>query len=111
MTLAMVTAAQKSWGDGIVAISKSHTDGGDYEQTARDHINNLYGYAEGEVLFSQHWLPISSSEAPLMVLCHTLSPRTPRPLTLSSVRIQALPSRAGLLSASITQKSSSLAAP
>merc|ERR1719213_861004 len=51
MTLAMVTAAQKSWGDGIVAISKTHTDGGDFEKVARDHINNLYGYAQGKVLF------------------------------------------------------------
>merc|ERR1711972_1076933 len=51
VTLAKVTAAQKAWGDGIVAISKSYTDGGDYEQVARDHISNLYGYAEGVVLF------------------------------------------------------------
>merc|ERR1712019_171150 len=51
VTLAMVTAAQKAWGDGIVAISKSYTDGGDYEQVARDHINNLYGYGQGVVLF------------------------------------------------------------
>merc|ERR1712048_724542 len=51
VTLAKVTAAQKAWGDGIVAISKSYTDGGDYEKVARDHINNLYGYAEGLVLF------------------------------------------------------------
>jgi hypothetical protein len=51
VTLAMVTAAQKSWGDGIIAIAKSYTDGGDYEQVARDHINNLYGYAQGDVLF------------------------------------------------------------
>merc|ERR1719316_2478318 len=47
----MVTAAQKSWGDGIIAISKSKTNGGDFEQVARDHIHNLYGYAEGDVLF------------------------------------------------------------
>merc|ERR1711972_1273188 len=40
----MVTAAQKAWGDGIVAISKSYTDGGDYEAIARDLINTLYGY-------------------------------------------------------------------
>merc|ERR1712087_291408 len=51
VTLAKVTAAQKAWGDGIVAISKSYTDGGDYEQVARDHISTLYGYAEGVVLF------------------------------------------------------------
>jgi len=51
VTLTMVTAAQQVWGDGIVAISKSYTDGGDYETVARDLINNLYGHAEGNVLF------------------------------------------------------------
>jgi len=51
VTLAKVTAAQKAWGDGIIAISKSYTDGGDYEKAARDHINNLYGYDQGVVLF------------------------------------------------------------
>merc|ERR1719221_2269085 len=51
VTLTMVEEAQKAWGDGIVAISKSQTDGEDYEKVARDHINNLYGYAQGDVLF------------------------------------------------------------
>merc|ERR1712039_942718 len=51
VTEAMVTAAQKAWGDGIIAISKSYTDNEDYEAVARDHINTLYGYDQGEVLF------------------------------------------------------------
>merc|ERR1712039_64998 len=51
VTEAMVTAAQKAWGDGIIAISKSYTDSGDYEAVARDHINSLYGYDQGLVLF------------------------------------------------------------
>jgi len=50
VSLAMVEAAQKSWGDGIIAISAAYPNG-DYEQVARDHINNLYGYAQGDVLF------------------------------------------------------------
>merc|ERR1711972_1138658 len=51
VTEAMVTAAQKAWGDGIIAISKSHTDGEDYEKVAREHIKTLYGYDQGDVLF------------------------------------------------------------
>merc|ERR1711972_508803 len=51
VTEAMVTAAQKAWGDGIIAISKSFTDKGDYEKVAREHIKNLYGYDQGDVLF------------------------------------------------------------
>merc|ERR1719316_715241 len=44
MTKELVEAAQKAWGDGIVKIAKAHTDGGDYVQTATDHINTLYAY-------------------------------------------------------------------
>merc|ERR1711972_332432 len=51
VTEQMVTAAQKAWGDGIVAISKSYTDKGDYEKAAREHITDLYGYEQGDVLF------------------------------------------------------------
>jgi len=47
----MIEAAQKAWGDGIVKIAKAHTDGGDFVQTATDHINNLYAYKESKVLF------------------------------------------------------------
>merc|ERR1712217_548901 len=38
-------------GDGIIAISKSFTDKGDYEKVAREHIKSLYGYDQGDVLF------------------------------------------------------------
>jgi len=51
MTKALIEAAQKAWGDGIVKIAKTHTDGGDFVQTATDHINTLYGYGESTVLF------------------------------------------------------------
>merc|ERR1719277_1455140 len=51
VTEAMVLAAQEAWGDGIVAISTSYTDNEDYEQVARNHIENLYGYEQGDVLF------------------------------------------------------------
>jgi len=47
----MVIAAQTAWGNGIVAIAKAHTDGDNFTQVAVDHINNLYGYGMGTVLF------------------------------------------------------------
>jgi len=46
-----VVAAQKSWGDGIVAISKVHADKGDYKERASQHIKDLYAYDDGKVLF------------------------------------------------------------
>merc|ERR1719387_690706 len=51
MTKEMIEAAQKAWGDGIVKIAKAHTDGGDFVQTATDHINTLYAYGLSPVLF------------------------------------------------------------
>lgn len=46
-----VVAAQKTWGEGIVAISKVHSDGGDYTARATQHINDLYAYQLGDVMF------------------------------------------------------------
>ena len=46
-----VEMAQKEWGEGIVAISQAHADGGDYVGIAANHINTLYGYQIGPVLF------------------------------------------------------------
>merc|ERR1719191_1895628 len=51
MTREMIEAAQKAWGDGIVNIAAAHTSGGDYVQTATDHINTLYAYGLSPVLF------------------------------------------------------------
>merc|ERR1719156_86720 len=51
MTNESIQAAQKAWGDGIVNIAKTHTDGGDFVQAATDHINNLYAYGLSTVLF------------------------------------------------------------
>lgn len=51
ITTEEVEAAQKEWGDGIVAISAVHTSGGDYEQRARKHLDKLYNYDSGMVLF------------------------------------------------------------
>ena len=43
--------AQQAWGDGIVAIAKAHSEGGDYETVARNHVETLYAYGMGDVLF------------------------------------------------------------
>lgn len=43
--------AQKTWGEGIVSIGEIYSEGGDYTTAASDHIDQLYGYQMGEVLF------------------------------------------------------------
>ena len=49
--MADVESAQKAWGDGIVAIAGAYTNGGDYVSIASNHINTLYAYQMGPVLF------------------------------------------------------------
>ena len=51
MSLAEVKDAQRAWGEGIVAIAAAHTNGGDYIGLATDHVNKLYAYQMGPVLF------------------------------------------------------------
>lgn len=51
VTVAKVKDAQRAWGKGIVAISTAHTNGGDYVGLATDHVNTLYAYQMGPVLF------------------------------------------------------------
>ncbi len=46
-----VTAAQQKWGDGIVVIGEAYSKGGDYRTLAEEHVDTLYGYDEGTVLF------------------------------------------------------------
>lgn len=46
-----VLETQKEWAAGIVNISKVFMEEGDYKQAATDHINNLYAYELGDVLF------------------------------------------------------------
>ncbi|MDG1070550.1 MAG: hypothetical protein P8P32_02985 [Akkermansiaceae bacterium] len=46
-----LATAQKAWGDGIVRISTAHKNGEDYEQAAKEHIQNLYNYGASPVLF------------------------------------------------------------
>ena len=51
VSLEDVEKAQKEWGDGIVAISEAHRIGGDYIGIATNHINTLYAYQIGPVMF------------------------------------------------------------
>jgi len=46
-----VLDAQKSWGEGIVAIADAHKTGGDFKGRATTHINDLYAYDMTEVMF------------------------------------------------------------
>ena len=51
VSLAEVKDAQRAWGEGIVAIAAAHTNGSDYVGLATDHVNTLYAYQMGPVLF------------------------------------------------------------
>lgn len=52
ITAEEVAAAQQAWGEGIVNIGKTFTDGGDVTKAATDHINRFYAYEDGDaVLF------------------------------------------------------------
>ena len=51
VTIADVNEAQKLWGEGIVAISTAYSSGKNHVEIAREHIESLYGYDKGPVLF------------------------------------------------------------
>lgn len=52
ITAEEVAAAQKAWGEGIVAIGKTFTDKGDIKAAAENHIRTFYAYDDGgKVLF------------------------------------------------------------
>ncbi len=51
VSMADVESAQQAWGDGIVAIANAHTNDGDYVGIASNHVNTLYAYQMGPVLF------------------------------------------------------------
>ena len=46
-----VIDAQTAWGEGIVAIAATHTDGGDFKARATAHIEDLYAYGKTDVMF------------------------------------------------------------
>lgn len=51
ITAEEIDQAQQAWGKGIVAIGKVFIDGGDYSKVAEDHIDTLYAFQSGPVLF------------------------------------------------------------
>lgn len=51
LTKSEVEAAQRAWGEGIVAISRAHSQKGDYTARASQHINTLYAYDHTDVMF------------------------------------------------------------
>ena len=46
-----VISAQKYWSDGLIKISNNHKNNLDYISQAISHIDRLYDYADGKVLF------------------------------------------------------------
>ncbi|MCK5516216.1 MAG: hypothetical protein KAI39_05010 [Desulfobulbaceae bacterium] len=51
ITAEEITQAQQTWGEGIVRIGKVFTDKGDYTKAAEEHIDTLYAFQSGDVLF------------------------------------------------------------
>ena len=51
ITAEEIADAQKTWGDGIVAIGKAFTDKGDFVKAAENHLDTLYAFEAGTVLF------------------------------------------------------------
>lgn len=48
---AEVEAAQKAWSDGVVEIAKAHRSDRDYRSLAAAHVDKMYAYQHGPVLF------------------------------------------------------------
>ncbi|WP_298303114.1 phosphoribosyl-AMP cyclohydrolase [uncultured Erythrobacter sp.] len=46
-----VAAAQQAWGEGIVAIGSTFTEGGDFSARASEHIATHYAYGAETILF------------------------------------------------------------
>lgn len=46
-----VEEAQLAWADGIIKIGCAWTAGDDCQAVARAHVDSLYGYAHGQVMF------------------------------------------------------------
>ncbi|HIJ37013.1 MAG TPA: hypothetical protein HPP59_07060, partial [Deltaproteobacteria bacterium] len=46
-----VVEAQKDWGDALVSLGKTYSDGQNYRQAAESLVDRLYAYQTGQVLF------------------------------------------------------------
>ncbi len=51
ITKAEILKAQKAWGDALVNLGKTYTDGRDYQKAAETLVDDLYAYQTGQVLF------------------------------------------------------------
>lgn len=51
ITKAEVNAAQQAWCDALVAIGKTHTEGGDAKALASEVLSAAYDYDKGKVFF------------------------------------------------------------
>ena len=51
ITIQDVEDAQEKWGQGVVEISSAYSEKGEYVKRAELHINTLYDYKDGDVLF------------------------------------------------------------
>ena len=51
ITKAEILKAQKAWGNALVNIGKTCTDGRDYQKAAETLVDDLYAYQTGQVLF------------------------------------------------------------
>ena len=77
VSLEDVERAQQEWGDGIVAISEAHRNGGDYIGIATNHINTLYAYQIGPVMFKPTLAAVDQFR-PTCLLYTSPSPRDKR---------------------------------
>lgn len=46
-----VDEAQQAWCDGLLKISRTYREGGDYRDVAETFIDDMYDFAEGKVFF------------------------------------------------------------
>lgn len=46
-----VVKAQKAWSDGVIAIATAHAEGKDFKQLAENHVDKMYAFEDGVVLF------------------------------------------------------------
>jgi hypothetical protein len=51
ITAEEIADAQRIWGDGIVTIGKAFTDKDDFVKAAENHLDSLYAFETGTVLF------------------------------------------------------------
>ena len=64
MTRQDIDNALAKWKDGLLAISKTYNDRGDYKQLTQTFIKNMYAYGDNEVLFKP---TLASEDSPVTI--------------------------------------------